>query len=60
MTNEEREALEVVTSDLEAEINDRYGSTKDHPAMRRRYDRDMEPVLIARKALGTQEPDGTT
>ena len=55
MTNEEREALEVVTSDLEAEINDRYGSTKDHPAMRRRYDRDMEPVLIARKALDTQE-----
>ena len=43
--------LAFVTDDLEIEIEDRYRSTKDHPAIKRRYDRDMEIIRKARKVL---------
>lgn len=46
-----REMVRELSDDLEAELNGRYEGTKDHPAMKRRYDRDLEPVLRARSLL---------
>lgn len=46
-----RLALKDCADDLEAEIEARYANTKDHPAMKRRYDRDMETVRRARLLL---------
>ena len=53
-----RKALRECADELEAEIEDRYGhGIKEHPAMRRRYERDMETVRAARATLGdTHEP----
>lgn len=48
-------ALEAMTKeladDIEAELEARYEGMKDHPAMKRRYDRDMESVIRARALL---------
>jgi len=43
--------LKEVTDSLEAEVEHSYRGVKDHPAMKRRYDRDMEEVHRARKML---------
>ncbi|MDR7229932.1 hypothetical protein J2X45_001013 [Caulobacter sp. BE264] len=45
------QALTECADDLAAEIEERYRETKDHPAMKRRYDRDMTPVENARALL---------
>ena len=44
-----RAALKDCADDLEAEINTRYGNV--HPALQRRYDRDMASVRAAAAAL---------
>jgi alkanesulfonate monooxygenase SsuD/methylene tetrahydromethanopterin reductase-like flavin-dependent oxidoreductase (luciferase family) len=45
------EALAACADELAAELAYRYRQTKDHPAMRTRFDRDMEVVNDARAAL---------
>ena len=50
-----REAARDCADELEAEVEDRYLHTKDHPAMRPRYDRDMEAVIAVRAALSPRE-----
>jgi hypothetical protein len=45
------EALAACADELAAELAYRYRQSKDHPAMRTRYDRDMEVVIQARAAL---------
>jgi di/tripeptidase len=42
------EAMTDAADELAAEIECRYESTKDHPAMKWRYERDMETVTKAR------------
>ena len=45
-------ALKDCADDLESEINARYnGPSQVHPALQRRYERDMEPVVVARRLL---------
>lgn len=46
-----REMLRECADDLEAEIEGQYSGMKDHPAMKRRYDRDMDTVIRARAVL---------
>jgi hypothetical protein len=46
-----RAALKECADDLEAELNGRYEKTLDYPSQRARYDRDMVPVVEARKLL---------
>ena len=53
-----RRIVKDLADELEAEVEHRYASTKDHPAMKDRYDRDMEAVLRARAAL-TTTPEGS-
>ena len=48
-----RAALRECADDLEAYINAHYGKTLDWPSQQRRYDRDMIPVVEARKLLNT-------
>ena len=45
------EALQECADDLEAQVEDQYKHTKDYPSMRRRYDRDIAPVIKARTAI---------
>jgi len=47
-----RKHLAECTDSLESEILDRFGSSKDHPAMRRKFECDMQDVIEARAALG--------
>lgn len=49
-------ALRFCADDLEAEVEDRYRGTKDHPAMTHKYERDLEPVTVARALL--EKPNG--
>lgn len=49
-------ALKDCADDLEAEIEARYGSTKEHPAIRRKYERDIAPVRSARLLLRRNDP----
>jgi hypothetical protein len=49
-----RDILREIVSDLEAEVEDRYRGFKDHPAMARRYERDIEIVNRARLYLNSQ------
>lgn len=49
------EALKECADDLEAEIEARYQDIKDNPAITKRYERDMEPVVCARKAIALAE-----
>lgn len=56
--SELKSTLSECASGLECEIEARYADTKDHPAMKRRYERDMEPVsracaLVAGKTAET-------
>jgi len=44
-------ALKECSDELADQVEGYYAKTKDHPAMKRRYDRDMRPVLDARAAL---------
>lgn len=54
---EELEALvHELADDLEAEVEGHYEGTKDHPAMTPKYERDMEPVVRARKAATKETP----
>lgn len=46
-----REALEDCTEELGNEILARYSGMLDHPAMKQRYDRDMNSVYAARQIL---------
>lgn len=46
-----RGLLTECADDLDAEIEGRYDGTKDHPAMKRRYDRDRDAVVRAREFL---------
>lgn len=50
-----REWLEVLIDDLTVEIEDRYHHTKHHPAMRKKYERDMTVILGAKEALVQSE-----
>lgn len=49
------EALRECADDLDGRIEHDYERTKDHPAMKRRYDRDMAPVHQARAAIAAAE-----
>jgi hypothetical protein len=46
-----REALRESADDLEASVKAEYGYPDIHPAMKHKFDRDMEPVVKARAAL---------
>lgn len=49
-------ALKECADDLEAWVRERHGYGDDiHPAMQRRYERDMEPVRTARAAIAKAE-----
>jgi hypothetical protein len=50
-----RAALKECADGLAEYVEHHYDRTKDHPAMKRRYDRDMQPVIDARKLLGVHE-----
>lgn len=47
-----RAALKGCADDLEASVNAEYRGTLDYPSQRRKYDRDMGPVIRARHLLG--------
>jgi len=51
-----RAALKECSDELAEYVEAHYAETKDHPAMKRRYDRDMQSVLDARRVL-KQKPD---
>lgn len=44
-------SLEECSEDLAGEVVARYGDSKDHPAMARKFKRDLEPVHAARDLL---------
>lgn len=46
-----RASLKECSDELAEMVEYHYTKTKDHPAMKRRYDRDMEPVIKARELL---------
>lgn len=46
-----RELLERAIEALEAEVESRYGDTKDHPALSAKYERDMTEVRELRALL---------
>ena len=50
----ERELLASIAESLEAEINERYGPGKHHPALKRKYDLDMAEVVELRQLLSEQ------
>lgn len=50
--------LKECSDDLAAELNVRYHKTLDYPSQRRAYDRDMVPVIEARKLLGLEQKAG--
>ena len=45
------ELLQELIEDLRAELEQRYDSTKDHPAIQRKYQRDMAVVVRAQAVL---------
>lgn len=49
--NKLRALLKECADDLADMVEGHYAATKDHPAMKRRYDRDMTSVIRAREAL---------
>ena len=51
-------ALRECSGDLRAEVTARYGEDLP-PALRRKFDRDMEPVLTADKLLGKPRQGGS-
>jgi hypothetical protein len=50
-----RAALKDCSDELAEFIEHHYAKTKDHPAMKRRYDRDMTTVLAARALLNYEQ-----
>jgi len=46
-----RALLKECSDELADQVEGQYAKSKEHPAMKRRYDRDMQPVLDARAAL---------
>ena len=57
--------LKTVTDELEAEVNDTYsyctdGNGEMHPALVRRYERDMQPVWNAQALIAAIEYDEVT
>ena len=46
-----RALVEKLADELAEELEGHYSGIKGHPVMRRRYDRDMETVYEARRAL---------
>lgn len=48
-------ALKECADSLADEVEGHYRETKDHPAMKRRYDRDMAPAVAAYKLLGIEK-----
>jgi hypothetical protein len=46
-----REALRECADELEVVVEDRYRNTKSYPSEKRKYDRDIAPVLKARDLL---------
>jgi hypothetical protein len=49
-----RALLKECADELADQVEGQYAKTKDHPAMKRRYDRDMQLVRDARAALEGQ------
>ena len=49
-----RALLAECADDLESWVEGNYAKTKDYPSEKRRYDRDIQPVLNARAALADQ------
>lgn len=49
------EALKLCVDALAVEIEDRYGDSKNHPARKHKYDRDMSIVLTARAVIEKAE-----
>lgn len=49
-----RAALKECADDLEASVNAEYRDTLDYPSQKLKYDRDMQPVMSARKLLNQQ------
>ena len=43
-----REALRECADELEVVVEDRYRDTKGYPSEKRKYDRDIAPVLLSR------------
>ena len=55
------EAALEYASDLESEIEARYSNySKKYPAMVRKYERDMEPVMLVRKLILSLEESEIT
>ena len=46
-----REALRDCADELEVVVEERYRDIKDYPSEKRKYDRDIAPVLKARDLL---------
>jgi hypothetical protein len=46
-----REALRECADELEVVVEERYRDIKDYPSEKRKYDRDIAPVLKARDLL---------
>jgi len=57
---EARTIITELADDLEGEMKDRYclGNGEPHPAMKRKYDRDMVPVVGARAFLASKGQAG--
>lgn len=51
-----RELLCELILDLEAEIRQRYSGIENQPSAKRRMDRDMHPIIEARKYLYATNP----
>lgn len=52
-----RELLSDLAESVECEVEARYGSTKDHPALARKYASDLEPARQARAILAQPVAD---
>jgi hypothetical protein len=53
-------SLEELTNDLEAELIEKYGRHMQYPHERSRFERDMQPVLAARRLLAIYRGEPTT
>jgi|HubBroStandDraft_4_1064222.scaffolds.fasta_scaffold94879_3 hypothetical protein len=50
-----KDALIECANDLEASVKAEYEGTLDYPSQYRKFERDMEPVVKARRLLGIGE-----
>jgi hypothetical protein len=50
------EFIRELADELASEVEARYEFTKNHPVMKRRYDRDMDTVIRARAFLAAESP----